>query len=81
MFLGNIVKGYSHRDPENHQNNISRLTYDIFLRSKLETELSDTRKELTKVQKREMETRYCLENIPKRLGDVDKASLTLQNLF
>ena len=24
-FLGKIVEGYIHRDPENHQNNISRL--------------------------------------------------------
>ena len=41
-FLGNIVEGYSYRDPENHQNNISRLNKEIVLRSKLETEhLSD----------------------------------------
>ena len=49
-FLGNIVEGYRHRDPENNHNNISRLNEEIVLHSKLETDLSDTWKELTKVR-------------------------------
>ena len=80
-FLGNIVKGYSHRDPEKHQNNISHLNEEIILRSKLETELSNTRKELTEAQKREVETRSFLDRLPKHLGDVDKASLPLHNFL
>ena len=30
-FLVNIVEGYSHRGPENHQSNISRLNEEIVL--------------------------------------------------
>ena len=69
------------RDTETHQNNISRLNEDIVLRLKLETELSSTRKDLTKAQKRELETRSFSDGIPKRLGDVEKASLPLQSFF
>ena len=47
-FLGKIFEGYSHHDPKNHQNNISCLNEDIVFRLKLDTELSSTRKDLTK---------------------------------
>ena len=80
-FLGNIVEGYYHRDPENSQNNISRLNKEILLHSKLDTELSDTQKELTETRKRDLETRYFLDGLPKRLGDVEKASLLLPDFF
>ena len=43
-FLVTIVKGYSHCDTENHQDNISHINEEIVFRSKLETKLSDTRK-------------------------------------
>ena len=71
-FLGKIVQGYSHRDPENHQSNISCINEEIFLCSKLETKLSDTRK---------VETRSFLYGPPKCLGDVEKARLPLQNVL
>ena len=45
-FLGKIVEGYSHRDPENHQSNISCFNEEIVLHLKLETEISNTRKDL-----------------------------------
>ena len=70
LFLGKIVEGYNHRDLENHQNNISCLNEEIVLRLKLETELSDTQKELTEAQRWEVETRSFLDRLPKHLGDV-----------
>ena len=48
---------------------------------KLETEMSGTHKELTEAQKREVDSRSFLDGLPKRLGDVEKASLPLQNLL
>ena len=81
LFLGKIVKGCSHHDPENHKNNISHLNAEIVLRSKLETELSDNRKELTKAPKRRVDTRSLLYGIPKRLWVVEKASLLLNNFL
>ena len=80
-FVGNNSQGYSHRDPENHQNKFSRLNEEIVLSSKLETELFDTRKELTKARKREVETRYFSDGLPKRLVDVEKASQPLNNFL
>ena len=74
-----MVEGYSHRDPENHQNNISYLYKEIVLRSKLETDLSDTRKERTQARKRGVDTRSFLDGLPKCLGDVEKAIPPLHN--
>ena len=48
---------------------------------KLETELSNSLKDLTEAQKLEVETISFLYGIPKRLGDVEKASLPLQNFL
>ena len=80
-FLRKIVEGYSHYDPENHQKNISCLNEYIVLCSKLETELSDTRKKLTEALKREVETRSFLDGIPKLLGGVKKECLPLRKFL
>ena len=42
---------------------------------KLETELSNIRKDLNKALKREVDTRSLLDGLHKRLGDIEKASL------
>ena len=80
-FLGNINKGYSHCEPKNHQNNIYRLNEEIVLRSKMDIELSDTRKELIEAQKREVDNKSFLDRLLKRLVEVEKASLTLRDFL
>ena len=71
-----------HRDPKNHTAIVQKLQTDLETRSSLVDELSQSKLKLKELQKKRDELREFLNNqIPKKLGELEKGAESLNNFF
>eukprot|EP00571_Detonula_confervacea_P004236 CAMPEP_0172317302 /NCGR_PEP_ID=MMETSP1058-20130122/31203_1 /TAXON_ID=83371 /ORGANISM="Detonula confervacea, Strain CCMP 353" /LENGTH=822 /DNA_ID=CAMNT_0013031827 /DNA_START=149 /DNA_END=2614 /DNA_ORIENTATION=+ len=71
----------SHRDPSNHPYILQKLQSDLQARSSLVEQLSKSKLELKELQKKRNDLRGFLNQIPKKLLELEKAGESLNTFF
>lgn len=75
------IKSKSHRDPSNHAYILQKLQSNLQTRSTLVEQLSKSKLELKELQKKRDTYRNFLNQIPKKLVELEKAGESLNTFF
>ena len=80
-YLFDGAPGRSHRDPAERDAIVTKLNSDLEARGDLVAKLSSSRSELAELKRKRDELRGFLDQIPKRVGEMDRTARGLGEFF